>query len=191
MSETTVTISPIMTKRALETTRGIQSPCILQSSKRRRTESFLRRKAIYEEVVRSCSFIHQELAVLTAEDDDDSRTTDQRRVHPDRIASLSSSVKNIRKFLSQYEQRFRSTCQELNAEADDAINLSEGFDGLSRAIDMDPAAHQSNDSCMLPMLHAGPETTAEIKRLISQFAGVASSEQLDDMRQLKQQLSQS
>jgi hypothetical protein len=103
---------------------------------------------------------------------------------------LSSSEKNIRKYLSQYEQRFRSTCQELNAEADDAINLSEGFDQLSRAIDMDPAAHQSNDSCVLLMLHTGPETTAAIKRLISQFADVASSKQLDDIWQLKQQLSQ-
>lgn len=186
-----------MTKRRSETTQWAQSPCTPQPTKRTRrrprTESFLRQKANHYDVLQSCSYIQSGLAVATnsrSSDNSRRRKADQWRVHPNRLKSAQLSEKIIRKHVSQYEQKFQSHCRSLNAEANATVNLRQGFYELSEAIDSDPAHSSNADKCELPMLHTGAETTAAIKRLISQFAGVASTEQVDDMRQLKQELSQ-
>eukprot|EP00980_Cylindrotheca_fusiformis_P025800 scaffold14624_cov100-Cylindrotheca_fusiformis.AAC.8 len=179
-----------MTKRTSDTILRSYSQCQLPQEKSRtkrpRTESFVREKINHENLLHTCSYIRQGVASLRAEQRSKSNPW---RIHPNRAESAQSSESNIQKQISIHEHRFRSKCRKLNVAAEAAINLSQGFDQVSAAIDMD--VHGNDDmrgKCLLPMLHTGPETTAEMKLLISQFAGVPSSQQLDDMQQLRREL---
>jgi hypothetical protein len=102
-----------------------------------------------------------------------------------RAAHLVSCEKNIQKQMSEYQKRFLSKCQALKIEADGTIRISDAFDCFERAI----YNRNKETECLLPMLSQGPETTAGINKLISDFAGRPSNRNVDDMKQLQQVVS--
>lgn len=118
-----------------------------------------------------------ELSKLTSCDDQEDSCR-QIRARPSRRIVLKSTEQTIRRHMEGYKQKFLGTCHDLQSEAKEAIDLSRGFDSLSRAID------SSEQDCLLSVLNVGHETTSAIKLRIAEYAGVASADHLDDVRSL-------
>ncbi|CAJ1963444.1 unnamed protein product [Cylindrotheca closterium] len=148
-----------------------------KTRKRPRTEQFRKQKAIYEDAIHSCLVFQSELANLTNNND--------LQQHPSQRDVTKSTANNIRRHMEGYGKRYLANCQELQSEAQQTIDLSLGFDALSRAIDNN-SGHESQ--CLLSTLNVGHETTSAIKLRIAEYAGVATFDQLDDVQSLSLEL---
>ncbi|KAL3938649.1 MAG: hypothetical protein SGBAC_006485 [Bacillariaceae sp.] len=173
------------TKRRLQTPSSKDLSSIEHPSqstervKRPKTEKYLKQKAIYEDVIHSTSIFQSELFKLTDDQDLQSQTA-----HPSRRDVVKATEETIGLHMQAYEQRYLTTCQCLRSEAQRTIDLSNGFDALSRAIDNNDQSRQ----CLLAMLNVGDETTSAIKLRIAEYAGVATCDELDDVQNLTFQL---
>lgn len=154
--------------------------------KRPRTESYLLSKLVYKDVVHSCETFRVFLSKLIK--NDDGCRDGSISANPRRMGIVKSTERNIRRYVQKYEEKCLRTCRELKNEAKQTIDLSNGFDSIAKAIDEKVHTPKGDNACILSMLNLGYETNAAIKVQIAEYAGVASSDQLDDMKTLALQL---
>ena len=142
--------------------------------KRPRTEKYLEQKAIYEDVLHSCQVFETELAKLS-----DSKVATRQAI-------VQSTQQSIQRQTQKYKTKFLSTCQEFKQEAQQTIDLANGFHAMTKAIQQQQ--QQRPTANILSVLNLGHETTSAVMLRIAEYAGVPSGDHLEDMKLLHLQL---
>lgn len=147
-------------------------------SKRPRTELFLQEVGRHLDTMHSCSYFHAALHNMTSSESDS-----EFIVRNERVKDIESSKRSVMNHMSEYQSSFISHSQELKREANDAIQLSEVFDCFEKSIWKQDSKTEAT-KCKLSMLNQGPDTTAAILTVVSEFAGRPSTIETNDMKQL-------
>lgn len=141
-----------------------------RGTKRQRTEEFLEKTANYEHTMRTCQFFASHLNMSVEE-------TSQV---DDTVGVTSATVvrDQLQRSMLMFEMKHQSDYFRMRNEASEAIRLADAFRTVSSGIEA------PSGSPILGLLDLGSETTNSIKKCLSEYAGVPSSSELLDWKNL-------